>query len=183
MPLYLVILRGGRIAAHLAYYHPDKVTKVAILDKSANGLDPNLSVNNNITYQDPLTHNWPMPFKDLEEARIFIRDEMDNPLSFDHFMLSLTEAKQGYTMMFSQNAIGSLKANDTSWFHILPGIKCPTLIMRTSSHEAVPSKDWDQMISLISNCTAVEMSHPDHNVHLANPEAFYSCIDDFLICN
>ena len=172
--------QGGRVAAHLAVYHPKLVTKVAILDKSASGHDPSKIVDNSVVHQDPLTHDWPLPFKNLEEARIFIQDEMNNPLSYDYFMLSLSKVDQGYDMLFSQNAIGSLKANDTSWFHILPKIKCPTLIMRTSSHEAISNEDWSQIKSLISDCTAVEMSHPDHNVHLANPEEFYTCIDDFI---
>ena len=172
--------QGGRIAAHLAYYHPEKVTKVGILDKSAYGLDPDLKIDNNVVHEDPLTHKWPLPFNTLEEARTFIRDEMGNPLSYDHFMLSLTEVDQGYGMLFSPNAIGSLKANDTSWFHILPEIKCHTLLMRTSSHEAVSDADWNKMKSLLSNCTDVEMSHPDHNVHLANPDEFYASIDAFI---
>lgn len=172
--------QGGRIAAHLAHLYPSYVEKVAILDKSANGLDPGLPIDNSIIHKDPLTHDWPLPFKSLEEARTFLRDEMVTPLSFDHFMLSLTESEDGYDMLFSQDAIGSLKANDTSWFHILESIKCPALIMRTSSKEAVSDEDWERMKSLIENCTAVEMSHPDHNVHTANPEAFYGCIDLFI---
>jgi len=172
--------QGGRIAGHLTYFHPTLVTKVAILDKSANGHDPSISINNKITHKDPLTHNWPLPFESLEDARVFIRDEMDNPLSYDHFMLSLTECENGYDMLFSQDAVGSLKANDTNWFHILPKIKCPSLLMRTSSHEAVSNDDWEKMISLLPNCTAVEMSHPDHNVHIANPSEFYACLDTFI---
>lgn len=172
--------QGGRIAAHLAFYHPERVSKVAILDKSADGLDPDLEIDNTAIHRDPLTHDWPLPFKTLEEARTFIRDEMDNPFSFDHFMLSLTETNEGYGMLFSQDAIGSLKANDVSWFDILHKISCPALIMRTSSHEAVSNEDWDRMKSLISDCTAVEMSHPDHNVHRSNPDEFYSFIDAFI---
>lgn len=172
--------QGGRIAAHLAYTYPDRVEKLGILDKSASGLALDKPINNGIKHQDPLTHHWPLPFKTLEAARIFIRDEMNNPLSYDYFMLSLTEAEKGYTMLFSQDAIGSLKANDTNWFHILPEITCKTLLMRTSSHEAVNDADWEHMKSLIKNCKSIEMSHPDHNVHLANPEEFYACIEDFL---
>lgn len=172
--------QGGRIAAHLAYYNPDRVIKLGILDKSANGIDPGTPVNNDIKHEDPLTQHWPLPFKTLESARTFIRDEMDNPLSYDHFMLSLTETDQGYGMLFSQEAIGSLKANDVSWFDLLPQIKCPTLLMRTSSHEGVSDDSWNKMNALLPNCTSVEMAHPDHNVHLADPEAFYACIDDFI---
>lgn len=36
------------------------------------------------------------------------------------------------------------------------------------------------MQSLIPNCIAGEMSHLDHNVHLANKEEFYNYFDEFL---
>lgn len=36
------------------------------------------------------------------------------------------------------------------------------------------------MNSLILNCIAREMSHPDHNVHLSNREEFYGYFDEFL---
>lgn len=172
--------QGGRVAAHLAYYHPKRVKKVAILDKSASGLDPTLAVDNSITHKDPLTHDWPIPFKTIEDARSFIIDSMDDHLSFGYFMLSLTEVEDGYGMLFDQNAIGSLKANDVSWFNILSDITCPTLLMRTSSHEAVNDEDWDRMKSLLSNCTAVEMSHPNHNVQHSDTTEFYAYIDKFI---
>lgn len=36
------------------------------------------------------------------------------------------------------------------------------------------------MQSLIQNCIASEMSHSDHNVHLANKEDFYNYFDELL---
>jgi hypothetical protein len=36
------------------------------------------------------------------------------------------------------------------------------------------------MKSLIPNCTAYELSNPDHNVHLGNTDEFYRYFDDFL---
>jgi hypothetical protein len=36
------------------------------------------------------------------------------------------------------------------------------------------------MQSLIPDCTAREISSPDHNVHLSRKEEFYSYMDEFL---
>jgi 2-succinyl-6-hydroxy-2,4-cyclohexadiene-1-carboxylate synthase len=44
----------------------------------------------------------------------------------------------------------------------------------------VSDEDFIKMQSLISNCIAREMSHPDHNVQLANKEEFYGYFDEFL---
>jgi hypothetical protein len=54
------------------------------------------------------------------------------------------------------------------------------LLVRASSHEAVPDADFQKMQSLISNCMAVEISDPDHNVHLSNKAEFYGHFDAFL---
>ena len=54
------------------------------------------------------------------------------------------------------------------------------MLVRSSSHEGVSDKDFAKMQSLVSNCIAYEMSHPDHNVHLANKEEFYGYFDGFL---
>lgn len=172
--------QGGRIGAHLAFHHPERVKQLAILDKSAAGLPPDTLVDNSVSHKDPLTHDWPLHFKTLEAARSYILDAMDDALSYGYFMLSLTETKDGYTMLFDQNAIGSLKAHDLNWFHILPEIKCPTLLMRTSSHEAISDADWENMIRLLPDCTPVEMAHPSHNVMISDTEAFYGFIDGFI---
>jgi 2-succinyl-6-hydroxy-2,4-cyclohexadiene-1-carboxylate synthase len=36
------------------------------------------------------------------------------------------------------------------------------------------------MQEIMAGCVAREMSHPDHNVHLANVEEFYGYMDEFL---
>jgi 2-succinyl-6-hydroxy-2,4-cyclohexadiene-1-carboxylate synthase len=36
------------------------------------------------------------------------------------------------------------------------------------------------MQELLPNCIAYEMSHTDHNVHLANKEEFYEYFNEFL---
>lgn len=172
--------QGGRIGAHLAFHYPERVRKLAILDKSAAGHSLDTQVDDSIIYPDYLTHDWPLPFKTLEAARSYILDAMDDALSFSYFMLSLTETKDGYTMLFDQNAIGSLKAHDLNWFHILPEIKCPTLLMRTSSKEAISDADWENMIRLLPDCTPVEMAHPNHNVMVSDTETFYGFIDGFI---
>lgn len=172
--------QGGRIGAHLAAYYPEKVKRLAILDKSASGLDERQTVDDAIIHKDPLTHDWPNTFKTLESARSFLIDTLEEALSYGYFMLSLVEGKEGFEMLFDKKAIGSLKAHDFNWFSILPSIKCPTLLMRTSSHEGIPDEDWTKMQNLLPDCTPVEMSHPDHNVQHSNTTEFYGFVDGFI---
>lgn len=95
-------------------------------------------------------------------------------------MNSLIETAEGYQMMFSSQAIAANIAYYQSWFHLLPLIKCPVMLLRAKGNDAVSDEDFTKMQSLLSNCMAFEVSNPDHNVHLANKEEFYSYFNEFL---
>lgn len=110
----------------------------------------------------------------------FIQQFTDSKLSYQYFMNSLIETVEGYQMMFSSQAMASGIANDEDWFHLLPSLKCLVLLIRACNHEAISDEDFSCMQSLIPNCIAHEVSHPDHNVHLGNKEEFYTYFDEFL---
>ncbi len=130
---------------------------------------------------DPVTRDWPQPFSSLKEASACIRQATDSDLSYQYFMNSLAETAQGYQMLFCPQAMGANIAYNVSWYHLLPDIKCKTLIIRAHNSEAVPDEAFLKMQELLSERSAYEMSHPHHNVHLSNPVEFYACFDPFLI--
>lgn len=172
---------GGYIAGYLAARYPKYVKVLAILDKSASGpkkADPRPV--EAIEPIDPITRDWPLPFTNLKEAREYIQEVMESELSYRYFMNSLIEDKDGYQMMYSAQAMAANIAYYEAWFDLLPDIKCPTMLVRSSSHEAVSDDDWEKMQSLLSDCVVYEMSEPDHNVHLSNREEFYRYFDEFL---
>ncbi len=172
---------GGRVAGYFAALHPERIRAVAILDKSANGPEkPCALPPDQLPAIDPYTNDWPMPFLSLIEAEEFLKKAEDSDLSVRYFMNSLTETAEGYKMMFSPQAMAANVAYDESWFHLLPRIACPVLLVRTGSHAAVPDDDFTKMQSLIKDCIAREVSHPDHNVMHGNKEEFYRYFDEFL---
>ncbi len=172
---------GGRIAGHFAALYPARVQALAILDKSADGPAVKaLLPLADIPAVDPLTKDWPMPFATLQQAQAFLREYADSALEHEYFMGSLYEDEAGYQMRFSAQAIAANIAHEESWYHLLPRIQCPVLLVRSSSHEAVPDEAYEKMQSLLQNCTAREISNPDHNVHLSNPPEFYAHFDAFL---
>jgi pimeloyl-ACP methyl ester carboxylesterase len=171
---------GGRVAGYLTTLYPSCVKALAILDKSANGPDrQNPLPLDKITPIDPLTKDWPLPFSSLIEAQEFMKKEMESKLSYDYFMNSLVETVDGYQMMFSSQAMAANIAYSENWFHLLPQLKCPVLLVRAKKGE-VSDEDFLKMQSLIGDCMACEISHPDHNVHLGNKEEFYRYFDKFL---
>lgn len=180
---------GGRIAGYLTAMYPRYVKALAILDKSASGpakpniLPPTHPLTlpaNGIPAVDPLTKDWPLPFSSLVEAKEFLKREMESELSYDYFMNSLVETVEGYRMMFSPQAMAANVAHDENWFHLLPKITCPVLLLRAKGGGAVTDGDFEKMQSLIADCMPREVSNPDHNVHLGNKEEFYRYFDEFL---
>jgi pimeloyl-ACP methyl ester carboxylesterase len=172
---------GGHAAGHLAAAHPEYVKGLAILDKSADGPDaPSPVPLDELDIIDPETKDWPMPFASLLEAQEVIRKAEGSELSYRYFMNSLAETVDGYRMMFSPQAIAANIAYYAKWYDLLPGIKCPVMLVRAKGGAAVPDEDFKKMQAMIPDCTAYEMSSPDHNVHLANAEEFYGYFDEFL---
>jgi pimeloyl-ACP methyl ester carboxylesterase len=172
---------GASVAGHLCAAYPNRVKALALLDKSAAGPEKasELPVEK-IPPVDPIIKDWPLPFSSLTEARNYIKNAMESDLACQYFMNSLTEDMDGYHMMFSSQAMAANIAYYKKWFDLLPKIKCPVMLVRAGGHEAVSDADFNRMRSLLSDCMAFEMSHPDHNVYLGNWEEFYRYFDSFL---
>ena len=172
---------GGYIAGYMAAMYPGYVKALALLDKSASGPEkPNPLPLEQIEISDPVTKDWPMPFTSLVEAQEFIRKAMESDLSYQYFMNSLVETVDGYQMMFSTQAMAANIAYYENWFHLLHKIKCPVLMVRATGSGAVSDQDFASMQALIPHCTAREIPHADHNVHLGDKERFYACFDEWL---
>jgi pimeloyl-ACP methyl ester carboxylesterase len=172
---------GGYIAGYMAANHPRVVDAVAILDKSAAGPSKHSETPlEAIEAVDPVTKDWRLPFASLREAQQRIRIDMESDLGYEYFMHSLVETVEGYTMMFSAQAIAANIAYYQEWFDLLPSIQCPVLLLRAKGGEAVTDEDFSRMKSLIVDCMAYEVANPDHNVYLSNTEEFYRIFDRFL---
>lgn len=173
---------GGGIAGALAAKHGTEIRAIGILDKSASGpKQHDLKLSENIVDCDPETMKWQLPFSSLSEAKNSIKRTQGSELSFQYFMNSLCETPEGYSFMYSRKAISAYIQNYSNWYNLLNKIKCPTLLIRASSHDAVSDEDFIKMQSKLQNCMPYTMSHPDHNVHLSNKEEFYQTCDHFFM--
>ncbi len=172
---------GGRVAGYLAAHYPETIKAAAILDISARGpATPSLLPPEEIPCVDPFTKDWPLPFSSLAEATDFIREKTDSEYWCRQFMSDLTEAKDGYQLMHSPQAMSANTAYDTGWFDLLPKIQCPVLLIRAKNSMWLPEDDFKKMGSLIPNCCAYEFSETDHYVYLANTKKFYECMNKLL---
>lgn len=171
---------GGRVAGYMAALYPKYVRALAILDKSADGPKAESTLPLGEIPGDPISQDWPLPFPTLHDAKGFIKAWSESDLEYEYFMNSIIETPEGYKVMFSQQAMAANAAYDHSWFHLLPEIKCPVLLVRATGGGAVTDEAYIKMQSLLPGCIAREASSPDHNVFLSNPDEFYGYFDELL---
>ena len=172
---------GARNAAYFAKAYPESTLGLALLDKSASGPENRCALEiDQVQLIDPLTKDWPLPFSTRNEAMTFIKNFTDSELSYQYFMNSLIETVDGVSMMFSGEAMAANITYDEQWFDVLAQIKCPVMLLRSSSHEAVSDAVFEKMKEQLDKVSAFEVPHPDHNVHLGDKEMFYNYFDQFL---
>lgn len=172
---------GGYNAGYLTAHNPGLVKALAILDKSANGPEPNTKPLEQIEIKDPISKDWPLPFASLKEAKEYIYKSEESELGRQYFLNSLVEKVDGFHMMYSIQAIAANIAYYHNWFNLLPEIKCPVMLLRSNNQQIVPDEDFKKMQALLPNCRmAVTVTDPNHNVHLSNKEEFYKYFDEFL---
>jgi len=172
---------GARMAAYLTHLHPEAVKALAILDEPADGADKaDIPAPAEIVSDDGLTADWPLPFASRSDARKFLKDRFKRDSNVDYFMDSLYETIGGHDFLFSRYSMAAIGEYWNSWYHILPQIQCPVLLVRAAESWCLPQESADKMRALIKNCTYFEVSDSDHMVYTDNPNEFYQRFDDFL---
>jgi len=171
---------GGRIGGHIAALYPQQVRALAILDEGADGpaelseLPPE-----EVPPVDPLTADWPTPYPTYEEALQHLSSRFSET-GVRYFLESLVETVEGYDFLFSGYAMSALAEYHRAWFHILPLIKCPVLLVRATESWCLSREVADNMRPLIQDCTYFEVSRSDHMVYADNPDEFYPQFEQFL---
>ncbi len=172
---------GGRVGGHLAALYPQAVRALAILDQQASGpqalsdLPPE-----QIAPADGLTDNWPTPFATRAEAVQYVVRQFPLASNVQYFLDSLTEAVEGYDFLFSRYAMAAIAQYVQDWFHILPQIQCPVLLVRAVDSWCLPQEEAEQMQERIKSCVYFEVSNSDHMVYADNPDEFYPQFEHFL---
>lgn len=172
---------GAHVAAACADLHPEYFEAIAFLDKTADGPDKVSTLPlEQLPTEAPMMKGLPVPFSCLQEAMTYIRLATDSEFSYQYYMNNLYETVEGYQIRFSPQATIANAEYYKGWYDVLPKLRCPVLLISAGNFFVLPKEDYDKMQSLIPDCIAHVMSHPDHNVQLANKEEFYRYFDELL---
>jgi pimeloyl-ACP methyl ester carboxylesterase len=172
---------GGRVAAHLAALYPEDVKALAILDETASGPEKLSTLPpEEVSADDQLTNDWPTPYSTYDEASRDLASRFSRESGVRYFLDSLVETVDGYDFLFSRYAMAALAEYNREWYHILPRIRCPVLLVRATESWCLSREDAERMRALIKDCTYFEVTKSDHMVYVDNPEEFYPGFDAFL---
>jgi 2-succinyl-6-hydroxy-2,4-cyclohexadiene-1-carboxylate synthase len=172
---------GGHVGGYLAALYPQAVRALAILDQQVSGpqalsdLPPE-----QIAPLDGLTDDWPTPFATRAEAVQFVSEKFPVASNTQYFLASLAETVEGYDFLFSRRAMAAIAHYAQNWFHILPQIQCPVLLVRAVNSWCLPQDEAQRMREQIEDCMYFEVSNSDHMVYADNPDEFYPQFESFL---
>lgn len=172
---------GASVAAACMNMRPEYFQAVAFLDKSADGPEQVSTLPlEQLPTEAPMNMGLPLPFSCLQEAMAYLRQATDSELSYQYYLNNLYETVDGYSFRFSPQATIANAEYYQGWYDLLPRLRCPVLLISAGSFVVISKADYEKMKSLIPDCIAHVMSHPDHNVQLANQEEFYGYFDELL---
>ena len=174
---------GARVAGYVAALYPEIVRALILLDENAEGAESQIKSDVDEIrdpFDDGLTRNWPVPFKSVAEATKYLSSSFKRETNVRYFLDSLTEDITGYDFMFSRRAMATIGRSYESWYHLLPQIKCPVLLVRAEQSWCLSRNGAQKMRSLLKNCTYFEVPESDHMVYVDNNENFYPKFDEFL---
>jgi len=174
---------GGWIAAYLTAIYPELIKGLVILDENTDGAEAQINPDPSRRFDpldDGLTRSWPTPYASFQAARDDLRQRFKLASNVDYFLKSLTETVAGYDFMFSRRAMAAIGRSYKSWYHLLPGISCPVLLVRAAESWCLSKEVAGKMQALIRNCTYFEVPDSDHMVYADNPDEFYPRFEMFL---
>lgn len=172
---------GARTAGFLAALHPEDVRALAVLDINAEGGEtiPDVPLEQ-VPDVDAFTAGWPTPYPTYDDALRDLRRRFPRATNVRYFQESLVDQAGGYDFMFSRWAMSALESYLHGWLHLLPRIRCATLLVRGAESSALTSEQAERMRPLLHDCTCVEITDSDHMVYVDNPKEFDPAFDAWL---
>ena len=163
---------GGDIALTVAATRPDLLSALVVIEAA-----PNLDAETRAVIA-AWFRSWPVRFESMEEARsFFVEAELEH---LDLWLDGLSRTDSGYEPDFRPDDMASiLERADEDFWHLLPDIEAPTLLI-TGERGLVAPSDVDRMLQPFPQARHEQMQGAGHNVHLDDPAACCDLVEGFL---
>ena len=163
---------GGDIALMVAASRPDLLSGLVVIEAA-----PDLDEETRAVIA-AWFHSWPVTFQSMDQARsFFIEAELQH---LDLWLDGLSPTDSGFEPDFRPTDMASiLEREKEDFWHLLPDIKAPTLLI-TGERGLVAPSDVDRMLQTVPQARHELMQRAGHNVHLDDPTACSDLIEGFL---
>ncbi len=168
---------GGHNAMAFAAWHPERVTRLVIVDSRPAIPADRLDWMHARGRRAPRLH--PDPDAAVRAFRLLPRETVAAAELLAHLArMGFVEREGGWTYRFDPACNGSRRPVD-AW-PLLARIVAPTLIVRGERSPVLPREMAARMRGAIPLATLVEIAGSYHHVVLDNPAAFVQALDTFL---
>lgn len=173
---------GGRNAMAFAGRHPEKVSRLVIVD-----VGPTLDSRGSQRIADEIK-SVPEEFDSFADALEYMnrQNRFASPevmrRRVQYATKELPNGKVGWkydTLIREQRRNGTVPPADDLW-PALPNITCPSLIVRGAETDLLSSETAERMLATLPNPALVEIARAGHMVFEDNPGDFIAAVRDFL---
>ena len=173
---------GGRNAMAFAGRHPEKVSRLVIVD-----VGPTLDSRGSQRIADEIK-SVPEEFDSFGDALEYMsrQNRFASPevmrRRVQYATKELPNGKVGWkydTLIREQRRNGTVPPADDLW-PALPNITCPSLIVRGAETDLLSSETSERMLATLPNPALVEITRAGHMVFEDNPGDFIAAVRDFL---
>ena len=168
---------GGHNAMAFAAWHPDRVSRLVIVDSRPTIPPDRLDRMHARGHRAPRLH--PDPDSAARAFRLLPRETVAVPELLRHLALEgFVERGGGWVYRFDPACNGSRSPVD-AW-PLLGRIQAPTLIVRGELSPVLPAEMAERLRAAIPGATLVEIPGAYHHLVLDRPAAFVHALDAFL---
>ena len=172
---------GGYVACLLAYYYPQYVKKMIIVDSSPWPLaQPREQI-------EDLLLKLPNSFPDRAQARIFFKQSVENNVfsqAIANLLMANLEKNPKSHLKFLFDTQGLLKLLNNvralDYPSLIKALEIPILVLRGERSTHFLRSDFEKTLKLNSCINGKEIKDSGHWLHFEQPQSFIKALTEFL---
>lgn len=166
---------GGKVAMQLALTHPDRVSRLVVVDIAPRGYQPaHEALFRALEDADPSTR------ASRSEVDEFLSDRIPDTGIRQFLLKNLAHGPDGYRWQMNLDAITSNYDRILEGLTVFATYEGPTLFIRGARSDYVQDDDRDLIQAYFPQATLVTIPRAGHWVHAEAPEPFADAVTEFL---
>lgn len=164
---------GGHTAMLLAAHHPERVSRLVMIEAGLGGGDPA-----DVAGVGAWLRGWPAPFADRDDFLLFFGGSRNVAEAWTD---GLEERADGLWPQWDADTLVAALTAVAEREHLeeWSAVRAPTLLLR-GENGSIPERQVESMCALRSRTELAVIAGAGHDVHLEAPEAMLPVLERFL---